>query len=150
MRSFCPYDAVCSGFRVADRFRVYVRGHFAHTIETDPPTDSPPAPRRESTQNVARMPKSTWVGVTDRPSLGKARLPHVARQLDDRRTEEVVPFRSQHAVVSEAKVSIFQNAPLTRSRHTSTSALFKHVPYQLRNLKTACVLGAYLRQNRPN
>ena len=44
MGTFCPYDAVDSGLRVAVRFRVAVRGHFAHTIETDPPIRLAPRP----------------------------------------------------------------------------------------------------------
>jgi len=42
--SFCPYDAVCPGFRVAVEFRVYVRGRFAHTIQTDSPIRLAPRP----------------------------------------------------------------------------------------------------------
>jgi hypothetical protein len=42
--SFCPCDAVCSGFRVAGGFRVYVKGHVAHTIQTDSPIRLVPHP----------------------------------------------------------------------------------------------------------
>jgi hypothetical protein len=55
--SFCPYDAVCSRFRVAVHFRVYFGDDFAHADPTRPP------PRSESTQNVARIPKSTLAGL---------------------------------------------------------------------------------------
>ena len=39
--------------------------------------------------------------ITDRPSLGKAMLPHVAQQLDDRRREEGVPFPTRCRFRSE-------------------------------------------------
>ena len=42
--SYCPYDAVYSGFRVAVEVRLYVRGHFAHTFETDSPIRLAPRP----------------------------------------------------------------------------------------------------------
>jgi len=54
--SFCPYDAVYFGFRVAREFRVYDRGHFALTIYTDLPIRlARGSPHRDPTQNVDRI-----------------------------------------------------------------------------------------------
>jgi hypothetical protein len=44
LESFCPYDAVYFGLRVAREFWGYVRGQFAHKIRPTCRSDSPAAP----------------------------------------------------------------------------------------------------------
>ena len=63
--SFCPYDAVCFGFTVAREFRGYIRGHFAHTIQTDSPIRLACRPTANPTQNVDRISRLNRAGLIE-------------------------------------------------------------------------------------
>jgi len=62
-RSFCTEDADHAWFRVAREFRVYVRSHFANTIQTDSPIQLACRFSTNTTQNVDRISRLNRAGL---------------------------------------------------------------------------------------
>jgi len=136
--SFCPHDAVYSGYRVAVEFRIYVKGRFAHTIFRPTRRSESPPPRHESTQNVARIPKSTRVGLTNGlctqgKSIILSRLtrksPRLAQNMSVPLYESTYfsKYYSRQEIISPTSSKLVQNRPESLRRqqqHTIDSTAY--------------------------